>query len=61
MKETYSQGKQEDSDAPDLLEVRTSQRGRVPKREWPEVRLQNHFYLELNSKPNSDLHQVRYS
>jgi hypothetical protein len=24
-------------DAPDLLEVRTLKRGRVPKREWPEV------------------------
>jgi Transposase IS4 len=24
-------------DAPDLLEVRTSKRGRVPKRQWPEV------------------------
>jgi hypothetical protein len=24
-------------DAPNLLEVRTAKRGRVPRREWPEV------------------------
>jgi hypothetical protein len=24
------------ADAPDLLEVRTSKRGRIPKRKWPE-------------------------
>jgi hypothetical protein len=24
-------------DAPDLLEVRISKRGRIPKRQWPEV------------------------
>ena len=37
-------------DAPDLLEVRTSQRGRVPKREWPEVEASELFLLRTQLK-----------